>query len=121
MGGIRYMRDVALNVAINVDANLEENIFVLQDNSFALNDFVLILDGRVEMPDSADMLIDMNYATSNTEFKTLLSLVPAIYTRDFADLKTSGKLALNGRIKGVVGEEVTPDVDGKLTVQNAML
>ena len=120
MGGIRYMRDVALNAAINIDANLEENIFVLQDNSFALNDFVLTLDGRVEMPDSADMQIDMNYATGNTDFKTLLSLIPAIYTRDFADLKTSGKLALNGKIKGVVGEEETPDVDGKLTVQNAM-
>ncbi len=120
MDGIRYLRDVALNVDMNVDANLTENIYVLQQNSFALNEFVLTLDGRVEIPDSSDMLIDMTYATSNTDFKTLLSLVPAIYMRDYADLQTSGKLALNGSINGILGEEVTPDVKGKLTVQNAM-
>lgn len=120
MSGIRYLRDVALNIDINVDANLVDNIFVLQENSFGLNDFTLVVDGKVEMPADADMAIDMTYATSNTDFKTLLSLVPAIYMRDFADLKTSGKLALNGTIKGTVGEEVTPNVDGKLTVENAM-
>ncbi|QQS50622.1 MAG: hypothetical protein IPM71_13685 [Bacteroidota bacterium] len=120
MDGIRYLRDVALNIDMNVDANLTENIYVLQQNSFALNDFVLTLDGRVEMPDSSDMLLDMTYATSNTDFKTLLSLVPAIYMRDYAELQTSGKLALNGSISGPLGEEVTPDVKGKLTVQNAM-
>lgn len=120
MDGIRYMRDVALNIDINVDANLVDNIFVLQENSFALNDLILKVDGQLNMPEDADMSMDMTYATSNTEFKTLLSLVPAIYTRDFADLKTSGKLALNGSIKGPLGDEITPNVDGKLTVENAM-
>jgi hypothetical protein len=65
------------------------------------------------------MSLDMTYATNNADFKTLLSLVPAIYMRDFADLKTTGSLVLNGSIKGNVGENVTPDVDGKLLVQNA--
>ncbi len=120
MDGIKYLRDVSLDVHLNVDANLEDNIFVLQENSFALNDFTLSIDGQVEMPDSADMIFDLSYATSNTSFKTLLSLVPAIYLNDFSDLKTSGKLALNGTVKGNLGEEVTPNVKGKLTVQNAM-
>jgi hypothetical protein len=119
LGGIRYLRDVALNIFINVDANLEDNVFVLQENSFGLNDFILTIDGKLEMPEEQDMSIDMTYATNNADFKTLLSLVPAIYMRDFADLKTTGSLVLNGSIKGNVGENVTPDVDGKLLVQNA--
>lgn len=119
MDGIKYLKDVALNIHIDVDANLKDMIFVLKENSFALNDFVLKIDGSVEMPDSADMKIDMAYATSNTDFKTLLSLVPAVYMNDFAELKASGNMALNGTINGVVGEEVTPDVKGKLLVQNA--
>jgi hypothetical protein len=119
MGGIRYLRDVVLNIDINVDANLDDNVYVLKENSFALNDFVLTIDGKLEMPDSSDMSLDMTYATSNTDFKTILSLVPAIYMRDFTDLRTTGKLALNGSIKGNVGEEELPDIDGKLQVVNA--
>jgi hypothetical protein len=119
LGGIRYLRDVALNIFINVDANLEDNVFVLQENSFGLNDFILTIDGKLEMPEDEDMALDMTYATNNADFKTLLSLVPAIYMRDFADLKTTGSLVLNGSIKGNVGENVNPDVDGELLVQNA--
>jgi hypothetical protein len=119
MSGIKYLKDVALNVHIDIDANLKDMIFVLKENSFALNDFVLKVDGSCEMPDSADMKIDMAYATSNTDFKTLLSLVPAVYMNDFTDLKASGSMALNGTIKGVLGDSVTPDVKGKLLVQNA--
>jgi hypothetical protein len=118
--GIRYMRDVALKIFINIDANLTENIFVLQENSFALNDFILSIDGSVEMPENEDMKIDLKYGTNQADFKTLLSLVPAIYMRDFADLQTSGKMNLNGTVSGTLGEEVTPNVDGKLLVQNAM-
>jgi hypothetical protein len=51
LGGIRYLRDVALNIFINVDANLEDNVFVLQENSFGLNDFILTIDGKLEMPE----------------------------------------------------------------------
>ena len=120
MSGIKYLKDVALKIHIDIDANLKDMVFVLKENSFALNDFILKIDGSFEMPDSSDMKVDMAYTTNNADFKTLLSLVPAIYTRDFADLKTSGKMALNGTIKGVVGDEVTPDVKGKLVVQNAM-
>jgi hypothetical protein len=119
MEGIRYLKDVALNIHIDIDANLQKNIFILQQNSFALNDFVLNLDGSVEMPDSADMLFDLAYSTGNTDFKTLLSLIPAIYMTDFSGLKTTGSLALKGNIKGSLGEDHTPDVDGNLIVKNA--
>jgi hypothetical protein len=120
MDGVKYMKDVALNIHVDVDANLSENIYILKENSFALNEFILKIDGSVEMPEDKDMAIDMSYATSNTDFKTLLSLVPAIYMRDFASLQTSGKIGLKGTIKGNVGENESPNVDGKLIVQNAM-
>ncbi|MBN2484807.1 MAG: hypothetical protein JXB34_02420 [Bacteroidales bacterium] len=120
MSGIRYLKDVVLNIHIDVDANLKDKVFILKENSFALNDFILKIDGSVEMPDSADMNFDMAYATGNTDFKTLLSLVPAVYMRDFAELKAAGLMELNGTIKGALGDETTPDVKGKLLVQDAM-
>jgi hypothetical protein len=119
MDGIKYLKDVALKVNMDVDANMKDMVFKLKENSFGLNDLVLKLDGTCEIPDSADMKFDMAFATNNTDFKTLLSLVPAIYTNDYKDVKASGTLALNGTIKGALGDVVTPDVKGKLVVQNA--
>jgi hypothetical protein len=121
MDGIRYLKDVVLDIHIDIDANLKQNIFILQQNSFALNELILNLDGSVEMPDSADMKFDLAYSTSNTDFKTLLSLVPAIYMTDFTDLKTTGKLALDGNVTGTLGENHTPDVNGGLNVTNASI
>lgn len=119
MSGIKYLKDVELDINMDVDADLKAMKFVLQENSFALNNFILKLDGAVEMPDSADMSIDMTYSTNNADFKSLLSLVPAVYMRDYEALRTSGNLGLNGTIKGTVGETSTPDVDGQLKVTNA--
>lgn len=119
MSGIKYLKNVVLDINMNVDADLQEMKFTLLENTFSLNEFILTLDGSVEMPDSADMKIDMNYKTNNTEFKSLLSLVPTIYMRDFEDLTAKGNLALNGTVKGIVNDNSLPDVDGKLTVSNA--
>jgi hypothetical protein len=119
MSGIKYLRDVVLDAHMEIDANLKDMVFIFKNSSFALNDLVLNLNGKFELPDSVDMKLDMMYATNNADFKTILSLVPAIYMNDFADLKASGTMAVNGSIKGVMVGEITPDVKGKLLVKNA--
>ncbi len=119
MEGMRYLKNVLLDIHIDVDANLDQNIYVLQQNSFMLNGLELKVDGSVEIPDSADMKFDLAYATNNADFKSLLSLVPAIYLTDFEGLKTSGNFGLNGKVTGTLGENHTPDIDGKLEIKNA--
>ncbi len=119
MSGIKYLKDVVLDIKMDVDADLKDMKFVLQDNSFSLNNFTLKLDGSVEMPDSSDMSIDITYSTNNADFKSILSLVPAIYMRDYEALKTNGNIGLDGTIKGVVNETSTPNVDGRLNISNA--
>lgn len=119
MDGIPYLKNVLLNMHFDVDANLKESIFKLNKNQFSLNDLTLMWNGSVEMPESGDMITNLDFATSNTDFKTLLSLVPAIYMNDFADLKTTGSLKLEGTVTGAITETTTPNVDAKLFVSNA--
>ena len=119
MDGIPYLKNVKLGMNFDVDANLKESIYKLNENSISLNELTLSFEGDIEMPESGDIITNLNFATSNTDFKTLLSLVPAIYTNDFADLTTTGKLKLEGTVKGAVTEETTPNADVKLLVQNA--
>ncbi|HJZ41514.1 MAG TPA: AsmA-like C-terminal region-containing protein [Bacteroidales bacterium] len=119
-GGIRYLRDAALILKIDVDADLKNALYTLKDNSVALNDLVLKFDGNVGMPNEEDITVDMKYGLAETDFKSLLSLIPAIYMKDFQDVRTMGKLMLDGTVKGTYNEQVMPSVLLNLLVENAM-
>ncbi len=119
-GGIRYLRDVALTMQMDVDADLKNSKYTLKDNFVALNDLVLRFDGNVGMPNEEDIVIDLKYGLDKADFKSLLSLIPAIYMKDFKDVKTAGKLQLDGKVQGTYNEKTMPDVALKLLVENAM-
>ncbi|MEE9461603.1 MAG: AsmA-like C-terminal region-containing protein [Bacteroidales bacterium] len=119
MGGIRYVRDAMLNIMIILDADLVNSVFTLMDNSFAINDLVLLLDGKVTMHEGGDIGVDINFNTKETSFKSLLSMVPAVYMRDFENVQTDGELALSGSIRGNLTDDHTPSADIKLLVNNA--
>lgn len=119
MGGVRIVRDAVLDILINLDADLVNMLFTLEDNSFTVNDLVLLLDGTVSMPENGDMGVDMSFATSETSFKSLLSMVPAVYMKDFEDVETSGQMKLEGTLRGKLTEMHTPSADINLKVSDA--
>lgn len=120
MGGIKYVKNAALNINVNLDADLANSVFTLKENTFTINDLTLLLDGSVAMPDTQNIDIDMKFNTSNTSFKSLLSMVPAVYMKDFEDVQTSGNLLLEGYAKGRLNDKTTPSAGIKLMVENAM-
>lgn len=119
-GGIRYLKNAALTLQMDVDADLKNAQYTLRENSVALNDLVLRFDGKVGMPNENDIAIDLKYGLDKADFKSLLSLIPAIYMKDYQDVQTSGKLKLNGSVSGTYNENVMPDVTLALLVENAM-
>ncbi len=58
--------------------------------------------------------------TPDTEFKNILSLVPAVYAKDFNSIQTSGTLKLEGFVKGIYNEFNIPSFDLDLQVSDAM-
>jgi hypothetical protein len=118
--GIRYLKDASLAVDMDVDADLKNWVYTLKNNSFNLNDLVLKFDGTVGMPNDEDMVFDLKYGLEKTDFKPLLSLIPAIYMKDFGNIKTSGQLQLNGIVKGTYNEKSMPNVALVMKVDNAM-
>jgi hypothetical protein len=117
--GVRLIRNAVLAILMNVDADLVNSVFTLRDNSFAVNDLVLLLEGMVSMPPDEDMSVDLSFATRETSFKSLLSMVPAIYMKDFETVETDGELSLTGTVKGKLTEEHTPSADVSLKVRDA--
>lgn len=118
-GGIPFLNHAALEADMNVDADLVNNKFTLQDNSISLNAIKLNIDGWAAMQKDG-MGMDIKLNTNEVGFKELLSLVPAIYAKDFQDLKTDGKASLTAFAKGTLTQDRMPQFEVALNVENAM-
>ncbi|MBC7861368.1 MAG: hypothetical protein IAF38_00255 [Bacteroidia bacterium] len=118
-GGIPYAKNINTKIKMNLDMDMPNMKFTFKENEFGLNDLALGIDGFVAMPkDDIDM--DMKFLCKKTEFKSILSLIPAVYSKDFASIQASGKLALNGYAKGTYNDKVMPAFGAHLEIANAM-
>lgn len=117
-GGIAYLNGVELALGAEVDADLANNSYTLKDNEFRINGLHLSWNGNISMPNDEDIELDLVYGAAKTEFKEILSLVPAIYAKDFADVKASGSLELNGMVKGTYNENAIPSFTANVKVGN---
>lgn len=119
MDGVNYLSEVHTNVKADLDMDMPNMKFTFKENEFSLNDLTLGLDGYVLMPDT-NIDMDLKFAAKQTEFKSILSLIPSVYSKDFAAVKTSGKLALDGHAKGRYNASSMPAFGVNLSIADAM-
>ena len=117
-GGVSYLNGVELGLKADVDADLANKSYTLNQNEFRINGLHLTLDGNIAMPNEEDVNLDLTYSAAKTEFKEILSLVPAIYAKDFSDVKASGSLELAGMVKGTYNENTIPGFTANVKVGN---
>jgi hypothetical protein len=122
MDGIKYLSKAVVDAKIDMLANLDKLNFTFRENYFSLNDLKLNFTGSVSMPGD-DISTDIQFGTDQTSFKTLLSLVPGVYMKDFEGLKATGEFRLAGSAKGVYSDadSTLPDVALDLTVNNGLI
>ncbi|PCJ82938.1 MAG: hypothetical protein COA57_12615 [Flavobacteriales bacterium] len=119
MDGIPYMNKVTVGIKFDMDMDMPNSKYIFKENEIRLNQLVLGFDGWVAKPgDNIDM--DLTYYAKQTEFKNILSLVPAVYARDFESVQTAGKLALDGSAKGTMKDDDLPAFTLNLKVDDAM-
>ena len=117
--GTNYVNGKKLDADITMDMNLSESKFTFKENSASLNDFVLEFDGFFALLEEGyDM--DINFSTKDNSFKSLLSLVPGMYLKDFDQIKTEGTASFNGNVKGIYNESDMPAFNLDLQVLDGM-
>lgn len=116
LNGIRYMRDGTLALDLIAAADLVNSRYTLQKNEIRLNGLVLGAEGTITLMEDGGMDMDLQFYSRETSFQTLLSLVPAIYLKDFETLTTRGNLQLEGAVSGVMKDSILPDVTLDLQV-----
>jgi hypothetical protein len=118
--GIPYLNRVAVDLAVDVNAdmrNKNSQTFTLAKNEIRLNDLRLALTGSA-ITRGDNVALDLTFNTPRTDFRHILSLVPAIYMHDFQKVKTAGALTLSGQVKGDYGPKAFPSFAVKANVAN---
>lgn len=118
MGGVAYLNKVKTDIDLDINVDMENMKFTIANNSIKLNALQLITKGFVEMPGS-DIKMDLEMNAPKSDFKHLLSMIPAAYTADFDGVKASGKMALDAKIKGTYNDNSLPSFNANLLAENA--
>ncbi|NJM40126.1 MAG: AsmA family protein, partial [Anaerolineae bacterium] len=110
-------KKVALDAIIEISE--EYTKYAFKENSAKVNDFAMSFDGWLKMNDSSyDM--DLNFKSPENSFKSILSLVPGMYTSSFSNIETNGELAFSGFAKGTYSDTQLPAFSLNLLVKDAM-
>ncbi len=117
--GVEYLTNKKVQIDATLNISEEYTKYTFRDNTTRVNDFALQADGWVKLNEE-DIAMDLTFGTPENSFKSLLSLVPGIYTEGFENIRTEGELAFSGSAKGTYSEKELPAFNLTLAVKDAM-
>ena len=117
MEGTNYLNKGKIDADLIVNIDSKTSIYTLRQNRIGLNALELHFDGWVSMVGD-NIGMDMKFNTNENSFKSILSMVPGMYTADFDDVQTNGTFALDGNVKGNYNEKSMPGFNVHLGVEN---
>ncbi len=97
--GNSYMKNAQISLNADINANLNDMIFKISKNSSKFNALPFSFSGWLQsIPEGWDMDFLLN--TNEVDFKSLLSVIPAMYSTSFDELKTDGEVDIKGFVRG---------------------
>ena len=120
MDGMPLLSEATLETEIAMDANFKQGKYTFRSNKILLNAMEISFGGWVQMPDTSIIDMDLKINTDKVTFKQFLSLIPALYMKDFESIKTSGNLKIKAFVKGKMQGENYPAFGLNIAVDNGM-
>ncbi|WP_439880832.1 AsmA family protein [Pontibacter sp. MBLB2868] len=117
--GVKYIQDATLDADVTMSMDLNQSLYTFKDNSIRLNSLPFKFDGSILMPEET-IAMDLTFKATDADFKSVLSVVPGMYSDKFDDIKTNGKLSFDGYIKGRLNDTLTPGFGTELKIVDAM-
>ncbi len=118
--GIPYFNYISLNANCNLELDMVKSVYSFKENEFTLNNLPLFFNGNISMPNEQDINMDFTLKSSKSDFKSILSLIPVIYAKDFENIQTKGEFSFSTNVKGTYNEQKMPAYNVALKIDNAM-
>lgn len=118
-GGIQYLLNAKADWDATLGADMKNWKFTFKKNDLKVNALDVMLDGWVQMPEnSEDIIMDLSFGTPANTFKSLLSIIPGAYTKDFDGVQANGSVQFAGFAKGTYNETTYPAFKFQFKVGN---
>lgn len=117
--GVEYLTNKRAEIDMTISISEDFSKYTFKENTAKLNDFTMHFDGWFKMNEK-DYAMDLTFNSPENTFKSLLSLVPGMYTSDFGSIRTEGDLAFSGAVKGTYSDTQMPAFNLALVVNDAM-
>lgn len=117
-GFIPYLLDTKVEILADVQIDNKAGKYTFKTDNIAINNLNLSTEGFFQLLNDSAYNMDIRFQAPSTDFKDILSLVPAVYSQDFASIKTSGAATLNGFVKGIYDGNKMPAYEVHLGIKN---
>jgi uncharacterized protein involved in outer membrane biogenesis len=117
-GGIPYLIRTRANVGADFHIDNKVNKYTFKVDDLSVNDLKLHTEGFFQLVNDSTYDMDITFNGPSLDFKSILSLVPAMYTKDFAGIRTSGQASLAGFVKGRYDSRHIPAYHVDLEIRN---
>jgi len=117
-GGIPYLLRAHTNVVVNFQVDNKAAKYAFKVDDLSINDLKLNTEGFIQAVNDSAYTMDIKFNAPSNDFKSILSMLPAIYQKDFASIKTSGEASFSGSVKGLYDSRHLPAYHVNLAVKN---
>ena len=118
MDKVNYMKNVGISLDAVLGIDLDKSKYTFKENKAKINELPLEFDGFIQLVDTGQQY-DLTFKTPTSSFKNFLGLIPAQYSSNLKEVKTSGDFTVAGFAKGLYSETSVPKFNVKIASNNA--
>ncbi|TMI85256.1 MAG: AsmA family protein, partial [Bacteroidetes bacterium] len=115
---IPYLKNVNAAIDADIEIDNKDNKYTFQTDNIILNDLKLSSKGFFQVVNDSMYDMDISFSSPSNDFKHILSLIPAVYQKDFDKIKAGGKGVFKGFVRGTYGPTEMPAYNIDLEVND---
>ncbi len=113
-----FMKAVPVTLEAILGIDLNQQKYTFKKNKATVNRLDLVFDGYLQLLEKGQHY-DLTFSTPTNSFQNFLALIPEQYSKEIADVKTTGQLTLKGFVKGDMTDEKIPTFALEMYADNA--
>ncbi len=118
MDSTQYLNKNPVQLKALIGVDLNENKYSFLKNEAMVNQLALVFDGFVKLNED-NQEVDISFKTPSSDFKNFLAVIPEVYSKDIAQVSTTGNFTVAGEFKGVVDDDHIPRFKIDINSENA--
>ncbi len=119
--GEQMLSDLPFSLRQRSVIDLENERVDIETGKLTIRGLELDMEGMIAEYTSDAVLLELSLNSSSDDFAALLELVPDSYKDQLEGVSTGGSLVLNANISGRLGEDMIPDFEAVLGVEDGFL